>query len=424
MKVSEAFEPGNLPEPRPIPVLVVDDSRAQRRLLTRTLGKWGYETIEAASGQEALSICSGVDIDLVISDWMMPGMSGIEFCKAFREIKRDRPAYFILLTAQKERERLAEGLESGADDFLSKPFNTVELKARLRAGERVVNAQRDMIAKNRLLRKTLDELEEAQAAIDSDLREARNFQQALVPKRFLALPGADVSFLYRPSGHVGGDLVGFFPVTESRVGLFAVDVAGHGIASALMTARVAGHLGSTSPDQNIALTKGSDGSVRMLPPAEVCAHLNRLLIAELEIDKYLTMILAELDLSTGRIEMAQAGHPSPLLERRDGSLTYIESFGLPVGLIDDASYDCVALDLNPGDRLILYSDGLTECPDPNGRLLDEEGLLEIVGSRRSRTGLDFVDHLTESLIGFAETTDFPDDLSAVVIERHADKRLS
>ncbi len=70
-----------------------------------------------------------MEIDFVVSDWMMPGMSGVEFCRKFREIKRDRPAYFILLTAQTDRETLAEGLENGADDFLSKPFNVIELKA-------------------------------------------------------------------------------------------------------------------------------------------------------------------------------------------------------------------------------------------------------------------------------------------------------
>ena len=121
------------------PILVVDDSRAQRRLLARALGKWGYETIEADSGEAALDITASSQVDIVISDWMMPGMSGVEFSRAFRAQCQDRPAYFILLTAQTEREVLAEGLESGADDFLSKPFSSVELRARLRAGERVVN---------------------------------------------------------------------------------------------------------------------------------------------------------------------------------------------------------------------------------------------------------------------------------------------
>ena len=133
------------------PILVVDDSRAQRRLLTKALARWGHTTLEAESGEAALALCRSVDIEFVISDWVMPGMSGVAFCRAFREMMRDKPAYFILLTAQTEREVLAEGLESGADDFLSKPFNTIEMKARITAGQRILSAQLDLRDKNNLL---------------------------------------------------------------------------------------------------------------------------------------------------------------------------------------------------------------------------------------------------------------------------------
>ncbi|MEP5201616.1 MAG: response regulator, partial [Paracoccaceae bacterium] len=155
------------------PVLVVDDSRAHRRLLSRSLEKWGFEVIEADSGEAGLEICRSSPIELVVSDWMMPGMSGIEFCRAFRDLVKGRAAYFILLTAQTEREVLAEGLESGADDFLSKPFSSIELRARLRAGERVLGAHRALEDKNDVLSSTLSKLSDAYEAIERDLNEAR-----------------------------------------------------------------------------------------------------------------------------------------------------------------------------------------------------------------------------------------------------------
>ena len=402
------------------PVLVVDDSRAQRRLLVKTLAKWGFETIEAASGEAALEISASVDIELVISDWLMPGMSGVEFCRAFRALKADRPAYFILLTAQTERERLAEGLGNGADDFLSKPFHVAELKARLRAGERVLTAQRELIAKNRLLTRTLDELHEVHAAIDRDLRDARDFQQALVPDRFIALPGMDISMLYRPSGHVGGDLVGLFPVSDSRYGVFSVDVAGHGIASALMTARVAGHLSGATPDRNVALAV-ENGVTTMHPPERVCATLNDLLLREFDTDKYLTMVLADVDLAAGRIIMAQAGHPSPAIQRADGAVSLVETSGMPIGLIEGAAFGRAEISLGPGDRLVLYSDGLTECPSSEGELLDEAGLAGLLDAHRNAAGLDLIDALTSGLIA-PGGRGVPDDLSAVVLERRSDQR--
>jgi sigma-B regulation protein RsbU (phosphoserine phosphatase) len=391
------------------PVLVVDDSRAQRRLLVKTLSNWGYDTIEAGSGEEALEICAGRSIDIVISDWMMPGgMSGVEFCKAFRSLS-DRPAYFVLLTAQTDRERLAEGLESGADDFLSKPFHAVELRARLRAGARVVAAQRALATK-------VEELSNAYAAIDRDLRGARAFQEGLVPERHVRFGSVDVSLLFQSSGHVGGDLVGYFRAGAGEIGVFSVDVSGHGVASALMTARIAGYLSDAAPDRNIALRRVGDGFA-MLPLIEVCRRLNQILQADVDHDQYLTMSLARVDLTTGKVLICQAGHPSPAVQRRGGGITFLDMPSTPLGLVDDVHFAMAEVALAPGDRVVLYSDGITECPGPGDTMLEEAGLERILAARAEVSGPALVEELRVSLVEFAGRADFPDDLSAVVIER-------
>ena len=311
-------------------------------------------------------------------------MSGVEFCKAFRALKGGAPAYFILLTAQTDRDALAEGLDMGADDFLSKPFHVVELKARIRAGERVLTAQRDVLNQNALLSSTLEELQKVYAAVDRDLKEARSLQQALVPEAFRSLPGADVSFLYEPSGHVGGDLLGLFRVNELRYGVFSADVSGHGVAAALMAARIAGHLNPATPERNIALTTDDMGLYTMRPPDEVCARLNEIILNEIETDTYLTMALADIDLRSGRIVMTQAGHPSAAIQRCDGSVEFAETFGMPIGLVPDAIYSSFELRLSPGDRLLLYSDGITECPVGSDEML-EERIHRVLASRASQT---------------------------------------
>ena len=148
---------------------------------------------------------------------------------------------------------MARGLDIGADDFLTKPVNGDELRARIAAGERILRMQRELTEKNRLLSVTLDELQGVYDSVNRDLLEARKLQQSLVRERHRNFGNAEVSLLLRPSGHVGGDLVGFFPINSRRVGFFSIDVSGHGITSALMTARLAGYLSGNSPDQNIAL---------------------------------------------------------------------------------------------------------------------------------------------------------------------------
>jgi len=128
-------------------VLVVDDSKAQRRILSVNLARWGYKVLEAASGAEALEICKSDGINLVVSSWMMPEMSGLEFCKAFRDLRDDRYGYFILLTSNSEKAEIAQGLDVGADDFLTKPISANEFRARIRAGERILTMERELTKK-------------------------------------------------------------------------------------------------------------------------------------------------------------------------------------------------------------------------------------------------------------------------------------
>ena len=117
-------------------VLIVDDSRLQRRILGASLRKWGFVITEAESGEDALKICRTDPPDLVLSDWMMPGMSGLEFCDEFRRMPRENYGYFILLTSKSDKAEIASGLDAGADDFLTKPVNPGELRARISAGGR------------------------------------------------------------------------------------------------------------------------------------------------------------------------------------------------------------------------------------------------------------------------------------------------
>ena len=399
-------------------VLVVDDSRVQRRILSASLGRWGYCVLEAGSAAEALVLCGQHAIDIVLSDWMMPGMDGLEFCQVLRAIELDRYVYFILLTSKSEKEEIARGLDVGADDFLTKPVNAGELRARIAAGERILEMERELVEKNTLLGETLAQLQQLYAAVDRDLVEARKLQQSLVPDRARQFGSAEVNLVLHPSGHLGGDLCGQFRVDDSRIGLFSIDVSGHGIASALMTARIAGHLTGASPEHNVALMVDASGRCRMRPPAEVCAILNAILLGEMETDHYLTMVVAEVDLGTGAIEMAQAGHPNPVLMRADGRLEFLGTGGLPIGLLPEASWEGFSVQLEPGDRLMLYSDGITECTAPDGSQLEDEGLARLLRNNAALSGADLLGAIEAELQAFTGSDEFSDDVSGVLLTFH------
>lgn len=399
-------------------VLVVDDSRLQRRILVASLKKWGFDVLEADSGDAAIEICAQDLPDLVLSDWVMPGMSGPEFCRAFRALETDQYSYFILLTAKSEKQEVARGLDAGADDFLIKPLEADELRARISAGARILDMQHELSEKNRLIETALSELRVAHDAIDKDLMQARKIQESLVPELSREFGKSRVSMLLKPCGHIGGDLVGMFSPGVNRVGFYSIDVSGHGITSAMMTARLGGYLSSQHFDQNVAMERRFNKFFALLPPEDVAETLNSRLMADAGVEEYFTMVYAIVDLRNGHVKMVQAGHPHPLLLRRNGGTEFLGEGGLPIGLLSDVSFQRTEIYMEPGDKLLLYSDGFTECSLADGSLLDEDGLRRLATDcAPGRSGTEFLDdmfwRLTQSM---APGKGMDDDVSAVFFE--------
>ncbi|MFK7751981.1 MAG: PP2C family protein-serine/threonine phosphatase [Sedimentitalea sp.] len=399
-------------------VLVVDDSRLQRRILGATLKKWGFEVLEADSGDAAIDICLKDYPDLVISDWMMPGMNGLEFCHEFRSLPTETYGYFILLTSRGEKDDIAEGLGAGADDFLTKPVNSSELRARISAGERILAMQRELLEKKSLISDTLGKLQDVYDSIDKDLIQAKKIQESLVPELTQSFENSTVSLLLKPCGHIGGDLVGMFSAGNNKVGFYSVDVSGHGITSAMMTARLGGYLSSSYFDQNVGMCKLREDVFEMRPPEGVGQLLNARLLADKGIEEYFTMAYAVADLKTGDVEFVQAGHPHPLVLRKNGQTEFVGEGGVPIGLLPDIPFSQYHLKLEDGDRLLLYSDGFTECRLKNGEMLEPEGLIDLIQKcQPNQDGQEFLDDLFWNLTQIMSPEfGMEDDVSATLFE--------
>lgn len=410
--------PANVPAPKwRRLVMVVDENAENRQMLSIQLSRSDFEVIEAANAADALELCRLRKPDFVLSDWMMGGMTGPELCRAVRKTQGDSYIYFILLTTKAKPEDIAFGLENGADDFLTKPIAAAELLARLRAAERMLQLKEQTQQVNAQLTKTLEALRLVQAAMDRDLSEARRLQQGLIGDRLAKFGSFSVSNILRPAGHVGGDLTGSFPINARRFGVFAIDVSGHGVAAALLTARLATQF-SASVDTNAALFIDDYGLYESRAPAVLARYLNHLMLADLRTDSYFTMIYAVFDQVTGEVRMVQAGHPHPIVQRANGEVEVLGNGGLPIGVIENAGYEEITLHLDPGDRLLIASDGLWDATDNTGRMLGLEGLSAILQTNRATSGVGLVEAMVWSVLAYSGGKQ-SDDMSAVVIERNS-----
>jgi sigma-B regulation protein RsbU (phosphoserine phosphatase) len=422
---ASALAPGSLAGTPRRRVLIVDDSKLQRRILRAHLGRLDVDIVETDSGEAALERLRAERFDIVVSDWMMPGgMTGLELCLAIRSDPAfgtepggdGRYIYFILSTSKGEKEEIAQGLNAGADDFVTKPVDGIEIAARIQAGERILAMQEELAETNRKRGEALAKVRALNASIERDLEQARLLQHALVRRWQEDFGTAEVTLMLRSSGHVGGDLVGFARTCATCVGIHGIDVSGHGIASALMSARLAGYLSTSDRRQHIATAGAGAERCGTHPPSVVASRLNDLALEEMETETYFTLLYAELSLRTGRVSFVQAGHPPPLVLRGDGTTEFAGGGGLPVGLIPGASWDDETLQLAPGDRLLIYSDGVTECEAPSGAMLEEPGLARIAAAKAGLAGRPFLEAILKDLEAYAGTSDFGDDVSMALIE--------
>ncbi len=392
-------------------VLIVEDSPVYRRLLARMLAQWGYTVSEAENGVAALDILANQPVSLVISDWEMPEMDGLSLCREIRSRQFGHYVYVILLTAREAPDDLTLGFDAGADDFLSKPVEQSELRARLHAGARVLSLESTLAARNA-------RLSEALRQIEQDLEVAARIQQSVLPAHQQRHQDYFSDWIFLPSAWVSGDIFNVFPL-DNHLGFYCVDVSGHGVGAAMMSLAVARQFLHGRAVERFLFTADNE----VASPAEVVRILNgRFCSDEVEIVSYFTMIYGVIDLATGEGRLCQAGHPTPFIVTPEGEARTVGNGGAPVGLMPDLCWTDVHFSLAAGERLCLFSDGITECENLVG---EQFGQMRLQASLQAGVGLtlnellpQFARHLVHWRSGDnKEPLAMADDVSLLVIER-------
>jgi phosphoserine phosphatase RsbU/P len=249
----------------------------------------------------------------------------------------------------------------------------------------------------------LVERERQRQRLEQELNIARDIQQALIPHGFRDFPYFAVAGIHSPCNAVGGDYFDVFPLSEDRTAFLVADVSGKGLGAALLTTMLQGALS--------AMTIGSD-------PVRVFNHINRFLCGHAEVGRYATMFFGILD-PTGQLVCVNAGHPSPLILRRGEVTELLTEGSFPVGLIPQADYAATTVNLQPGDTLALFSDGVTEAMDPEEELFGVARLRKALSGQQDMPLEDLQKAIIESVETFTRGASQTDDITLLLVRYRA-----
>jgi sigma-B regulation protein RsbU (phosphoserine phosphatase) len=378
-------------------ILVVDDEPDLELLITQRFRKRirGEELsfLFASNGEEALARLQADDhVDVVLTDINMPVMDGLTLLGRLREAHPLLRS--VIVSAYGDMANIRTALNRGAFDFITKPidFQDLEITLDKAIGEAVERKQaaRD---RDRLL------------GLSRELELARSIQESLVPRVFPQHDRLSVYGSMIPAAQVGGDLFDCFLLDANRLAFTIGDVSGKGIAAALFMA-------VSRTVLRVAAGKG-------LSPRECLLEAHQFLHGERRVTSiYITCFYGILDLETGRLEYSRAGHNPPYLVRaRDREVQTLDAAGgLPLGMLKAVKYDTATVQLDAGDTLLLFTDGITEAMNPRQELYGEERLVQLLGERASALAVDeLVRQVTEEAAAFADGAPASDDMTVLGI---------
>jgi phosphoserine phosphatase RsbU/P len=372
--------------PQMTKILVIDDDVTFRFYLSRALSNQGYELILAENGEEGIFKARSHAPAMIICDWMMPGLDGLDVC---REIKADPElltTFFMLLTAKgaQASDRI-KGLETGADDFLTKPIIDInELRARVRAGLRLHQLSQDLqLQKYRL---------------EAELADAADYVRSLLPNPMTGLISIDSRYI--PCKQLGGDGFDFYWLNPNELVFFLLDVSGHGVRSALLSTSV------------LSLLRSQSLKVPFNQPSAVLTALNDTFQMHQHRELYFTLWYGVYNVAQQKLTYSSAGHPPAiLLNAQDkGQAQMLKTIGPPIGMLPDVQFIDQQDSIPPGSALYIFSDGIYELRLRSGELWTIDAFANVI---ETQCGLSpaTLTHLLRHVQSTQGKISFEDDVS-------------
>ncbi len=258
------------------------------------------------------------------------------------------------------------------------------------------------------------DLARANERMKRDLDAAARVQQTLLPDNLPEIPGLSFAWSYKPCDELAGDALNIVRINDDLMAVYLLDVSGHGVPAALLSVTATRSLNPRAGDA-ASLVAGPGSNPQAVAPAQVATRLNALYPMESNGNHYFTMIYGLLDVHTRQLRFTVAGHPGPILASQGGPPRRLEIYGLPIGMVDEAEYEESVIELQPGDRLFLHSDGLTEEFNDREEQFGDDRLLMAIADSRALGLNDAVESLVQKVIAWRGEDHLKDDVSILAI---------
>ena len=366
----------------------MDDAKANLDILVEGL-KPDHKLSLALTGEMALQIAARTPPDLVLLDIMMPGLDGYEVCRRMRQMPETAEVPIMFLSSLEEVQNKTRGFEAGANDYLTKPFEMLEVKARVRS-----------------LLKAKAYSDAVKEQLAADLRVAREIQMGILPHDFTAVEKAyRVSFgaILEPAREVGGDLYGVCAAGPERLMIFLGDVSGKGIPASMFMVRT------------VSLARLLAREIA--EPKRILERLNDELSADNASHMFVTFLCAVFEPATHRLTLASGGHCYPLLLPADGPPCWItKTIGTALGFDSGLEFQAVELTLSDGDAVVFYTDGVSEAFNPERELYGSERLLADASGLAGQSANAISAGLLAKVRAFAGTAPQSDDIAILTFK--------
>lgn len=385
----------------PTKILSVDDENDLELLLTqyfrRKIRKGEYEFSFAHNGLEALTmLLKNKDYDIILSDINMPEMDGLTLLTKINEMQN--PALkCIMVSAYGDMGNIRQAMNNGAFDFATKPINLDDLSVTIeKAIEQISYIKKMQLEHNEL------------EGIKGDLAVAREIQQAILPRIFPPFPEnaevLDIAASMNAAKDVGGDFYDFFRIDDDHIGFVIADVSGKGVPAAIFMA--------------VSRTLIRATGIRGVSASECMTYSNGLLAQESANSMFVTVFYGIYNIKTGEVRYTNAGHNPPYLMKTDGNIIQLPlSKNLVVGVMDDFEFTEETLTLEPGDTLLLYTDGVTEAFNSHEEDFGEKRLEEALSKLTQKSCQEIVDGVKSDVSAFVGETEQSDDITLLALKR-------